>query len=154
MAMIQGHYAEAVSLLEAAMPVMTALLGANSWEVGEARTLMIDWTRCLDPAKALAMSKAMEEEARRQFPLCVHLRSLEDCLLNLGIQNLDPIWRFGRDGKIAVRYIVVSENCSFLDTLRLDQCVTISEWENFRDGRGRDFVCTLHQDSLEMEGAY
>jgi len=107
MAMIQGHYPAAISWLEQALPVMTVCQGAKSWEVREEKGLLIEWTCYMDPAKAKAITKAMEEEARRLFPLCEHLKRVEDYLVALGIENLDPAWRFGSNGGIMVQYATI-----------------------------------------------
>jgi tetratricopeptide (TPR) repeat protein len=149
MAMVQGRYSEAIGWLEQALPVMSAFQGAKSWEVREAKGLLIEWTHYMDPAKATAITKAMEEEARRLFPLCEHLKRVEDYLVALGIKILDPAWRFGPNGEITVHYDAWLDISSLREKFQLDPCVGISEWDDRRGSDGRGFVCTVHQDSIE-----
>jgi len=151
MAMIQGHYSQAISWLEQALPIMTALQGAKSWEVGEAKALLVEWTNYMDPAQAKALAKAMDEEARRLFPLCEHLRRVEDYVVALGIaparEIQDPGCRFSKD-RIFVYYDAFLDIASLRQKLQLDPCVEISEWDDPRGSDGRGFVCTAHQDSI------
>ncbi len=144
---VQGRFAEAVELVDSALPVLESRLGKNSREAREAIQALLDWSRHLEPARAAEFV----ERIWRQHPLCEHLKRVEDYLLARGVKVLRRHIGNGNEHGCAVELAVDA----WLDVealrmkLGLVAPVEIIEWEDMKSGDGRGFRCAVHGHVIE-----
>jgi hypothetical protein len=138
--LIQGRLARGTALVEEALAVFRSQLGKESEEAIEAVNTLMEWYGRIDPARANIFC----EQVWLEYPLCEHLKPVEDHLLSHGVEV--SFRRLGPKGIITVIVKAKLDTDSLRTRLQLNPCV-----QTFSDPPGphswyiEGFRCEVHR---------